>query len=270
MSLENILQKTKKAFIVASIPFTFLTASHQAVADRNQRVTNNYRVDAEDLGVLISSAMNFANASFTVNESSGNYVINGSMRGMHYTYHSRLNFRVEGNKVNGRYMPRHYELNYTDDTLVSSDGTKTTIIDFDYVRDRAISYSYRVKDGQRTELYDTRPNGVSIDDNVKDMISAIMDLRYSDLNSSRQIRTIISGRVKNYNARFRGNENISIHGADMECAKYSIRMEAGVIDRYQYNFTFWIGRGNSRTPLKMNIRPGSNSLMAWHTGTIRE
>ena len=269
MSLEAILMKAKKSFIIASIPFTFLTASHYAVADRNQKVTNNYRVDAEHMSIF-SDIPNFASASFTVNESSGNYTIDGSMRGLHFSYHSRLNIHVEGNKVNGRYMPSHYELNYTDNTLLSSTGTKTTIIDFDYDLNRATSYSYNIDDGQRTELYDTRPNGVTIDDNVKDMISAIMDLRYSDLNSSRQIRTIISGRVKNYNARFRGNETVNIHGADMECAKYSIQIEAGVLDSNRYNFIFWIGRGNARTPLKINIRPGNDSLMAWHTGTIRE
>jgi len=167
-------------------------------------------------------------------------------------------------------MPRHYELNHTDDTLLSSEGTKTTIVDFDYNLDRATSYSYKIDDGQRTELYDTRPDGVAIDDDVKDMISAIMDLRNSGLNSSRPIRTIISGRVKNYNARFNGNETINIHGADMECAKYSIQIESGTIDTHRYTFIFWIGRGHSRTPLKMNIRPGNDSLMAWHTGTIRE
>lgn len=269
MSLERLL---KKAALAVAIPFTLFTASN-SVADRHSIVRNNYRVDAEELHVgpiTLSDIANFAEASFTVDESGSDYAITGNMRGLHYMYHSRMNFRVTGSKVDGNYMPSHYEMDFINDSWLSSDGASTTIIDFNYDTDRAFSYSYKVKDGVTTSLHDNRPNGVEIDDSVKDMISAIMDLRHSDLNSSQQIHTLISGRRRTYNARFQGIESIDMHGADMPCAKYRITIPAGIIDSNSYRFTFWIGSGNSRTPLKMNIRPGNNSLLALHTGTIRE
>lgn len=272
MSLETIIQKTKKAVIAAALPLA-LFSSMPVQAQNTRSTTNNYRVDAETLNlggpIFWSDIPNFAEAQYTVEESGNDYVVKGSMNGLHNLYRSRMNVTVEGTKVNGKYMPRHYEMVYTDNTAASSDGTTTTRIDFDYNAHVAYANSFRVKDGRRRELYNTRPNGVTIDNTVKDMLSGIMDLRSSRLNSSMPINTIISGQRVTYNAHYEGRENTNYLGQQVPCNKFTMVIPARVIDSNRYVFTFWITQSRSHTPLRMRIQPGRSSLMALLSGTTR-
>lgn len=272
MSLETILKKTKRAVIAAALPLALLS-SVPVLAQNTRSTTNNYRVDAEKLNlggpIFWTDIANFAEAQYTLEENGNDYVVSGTMNGLHNLYHSRMRVRTEGSKVNGRYMPRHYEMVYTDNTAVSSDGTTTTIIDFDYNTHRAYANSFKVKNGRQTELYNTRPTGVNIDNTVKDIISGVMDLRSSNLNSSMPINTIISGQRTTYNAHYEGRENTPYLGTQIPCSKFTMVIPAHVIDSNRYVFTFWITRTRSHTPLRMRIEPGKSSLLAILSGTIR-
>src|SRR3989338_3030331 len=273
MSLETIIKKTKKAVIAVALSLA-LFSSMPVQAQNTRSVTNNYRVDAETLILggpfSLADIPNFAEAEYTLQESGNDYVVTGSMNGLHNLYRSRMRLRVEGTRVNGKYMPRHYEMVYTDDTAVSSEGTITTIIDFDYNAHIAYANSFKVKDGRRREVYNTRPNGVSIDNTVKDMVSGIMDLRNSRLNSSMPINTIISGQRVTYNAHYEGRENTDYLGNQIPCSKFTMSIPAHVIDSNNYIFTFWITQSRSHTPLRMRIQPGRSSLIAILSGTTRQ
>lgn len=271
MSLEAILKKIKKAAVTVSLPVALLSSGPIMAQPSGSRVTNDYRINAEELSagpVTLTDINNFATAGYSVTENNGRYDISGNMLGRHNLYHSRMRFHVYGEVRNNRYFPQHYEMQFTHDSALNHEGTIKTIIDFDYVNHKAFPYSRH--ETRNRMLYDFRPNGVVIDDNVKDIISGIMDFRNSSLNSSTSIRTLINGNVTDYPVAFEGSEQINYQGSQIPCVKYSLRIPKNVIDSNSYRFMFWITQSRSRTPMKIRIQPGRSILWALHLSTRRD
>lgn len=271
MGLESLVRRLKRAAVTVSLPLALLSSGPIFAQPSGSRVRNDYQINAEELvagPVTLSDIPNFASANYSVLENNGRYDITGNMRGRHRFYHSRMNFHVYGEIRNNRYYPQHYEMHFTHDSAINSEGTIKTIIDFDYVNHKAFPYSRH--ETQNRMLYDFRQNGVAIDDRVKDIISGIMDFRKSDMNSSGSIRTLINGRVTEYPVTFEGNADVDFHGSPVPCAKFSMRIPKNVIDSNPYRFMFWITQSRSRTPLKIRIQPGRSTLWAIHQSTRRE
>ncbi len=272
MGLESILKRAKKAAITFAFPFALLASGPILAQDsRPSRVTNTYRINAEELDgsiVTLTGIANFASARYTVNEHSGRYEITGSMRGQHSLYHSRMNFRVYGEIRDNKHFPQHYQMNFTHDSAMSHDGTTSTIIDFDYAMHRAYPYSRQVT--RNRVLYDYRENGVEIDDSVKDIISGIMDIKASGISESTAINTLVSGHRAAYAVNYDGIQNIQHNGNIISCTRFSMQIPRNVIDRNPYAFTFWITQSRSRTPLKIKIQPGRSILWALHQSTRRD
>lgn len=238
------------------------------------RFEHRFRIDSERVSagpIEVGAIRAVARGSYSVEQQAdGKYKIRGEMRGTHVAYKTRLGFTTEGRLVDGAWMPTRYVARVHHDSVLAEERTRETRIEFDYARGRAFARATSEKEGTKRVVYDTHASGgVVIDRNVKDPISALMDVLTTDRAGEVPLRTVVNGAVVSYRIRDLGRQNVTIRGAAVACRVRSLSIPAGAIDPHPYQFTLWSRQGNGRHILQARIAPQGSSLIARYERTIQ-
>lgn len=237
------------------------------------RFEHRFRIDSERVSagpIEVGAIRGVARGSYSIEvKADGKYTIRGEMRGTHVAYKTRLGFTTEGRLTDGAWMPTRYVARLHHDSVLAEERTRETRVDFDYARGKAFARATTEKDGTRRVMYDTRQNGVAIDRNVKDPISALMDVLTADRTGEVSMRTVVNGTVVSYRIRDLGRQTIVVRGANVPCRVRSLSVPAGAIDSNPYQFTLWSRQGNGRHILQARIAPRGSSLMAHYERTVQ-